>query len=330
MKKRKVGIVVAVLLIIAAVIVWRTYFQKKGDEGVLLLSGNMEVTETNVGFKLAGRVVELAVDEGQRVEKDRILARLDNAELASAVTQNRAALQESISRLAELKSGSRPQEIEQAKANVRSQEAELARLTKDFERAETLYRNGAISACPVRRGQERVRDADRASEERLGIAEPRQGRAEKGEHRCSRVPGGAGKGGREDLRRETEGYGYLCAGPRDHTEKERRARGNGGSGRPGLHHRGPRQPWIKVYVTEDKLGLVKLGQKALVSADTLQREDLRRLGELHLVGSGVHAEERPDPGGAGEARLRGEGAGPESEPGTEAQHARRCDRYCLK
>ena len=33
---------------------------------MLLLSGNMEVTEANVGFKIAGRVTELSVDEGHR------------------------------------------------------------------------------------------------------------------------------------------------------------------------------------------------------------------------------------------------------------------------
>ena len=145
MKKGRIGIVVAVLLVIAAVVLWRMYFQKKGDEGVLLLSGNMEVTETNVGFKLPGRVVELAVDEGDHVQKDQVLARLDNAELASGVAQNRAALAEAVSRLAELQNGSRPQEIEEAKANVSSQDAELVRLKNDFERTEKLFENGAVS-----------------------------------------------------------------------------------------------------------------------------------------------------------------------------------------
>ena len=34
----------------------------------LSLSGNIEVTETNLGFKLPGRIVELTVDEGQAVQ----------------------------------------------------------------------------------------------------------------------------------------------------------------------------------------------------------------------------------------------------------------------
>jgi hypothetical protein len=59
MRKRRMGVVIIVLALIAAVLVWRAYFQKKGDEVALLLSGNMEVTEVNVGFKLPGRVIAL-------------------------------------------------------------------------------------------------------------------------------------------------------------------------------------------------------------------------------------------------------------------------------
>ena len=81
------------------------------------------------------------------MREGQVLARLDNAELASIVTQNRAALLEALTHLAELKAGSRPQEIEQARANVRSEEAEVVRLKRDYERAETLYTNGAISTA---------------------------------------------------------------------------------------------------------------------------------------------------------------------------------------
>src|SRR5208283_3178505 len=139
--KKSVAIAVIALAAAVAVFLSAIYFAKRGEEHVLLLSGNMEVTETNTGFKPAGRVIDLLVDEGQSVRKGDLLARLDNAELTSTVAQQRAAVQEAEARLAELEAGSRPQEIEQAKANVQSQEAELVRIRKDYERSEMLFRN---------------------------------------------------------------------------------------------------------------------------------------------------------------------------------------------
>jgi HlyD family secretion protein len=268
MRKRGMGVVIILLAIIAAVLVWRAYFQKKGGEATLLLSGNMEVTEVNVGFKLAGRVIALAVEEGQQVRKDDLLARLDNAELASIVSQNRAMLQEAISRLAELKAGSRPQEVEQAKANLRAQEAELARVKKDYDRAEILHKNGAIStaqfdaaksAYEARSAQQRsaveffslVREG--ARKESIDAAESRvqQARAavRTAEHRL------------QDTEIHSPTAGIVL---RKHIESGETV----GQGVPVYTIGDLLNPWIKVYVKEDKLGWVKIGQKAKITTDS--------------------------------------------------------------
>jgi HlyD family secretion protein len=268
MRKRGMGVVVILLAIIAAVLVWRAYFQEKGGEATLLLSGNMEVTEVNVGFKLAGRVIALAVEEGQQVRKDDLLARLDNAELASIVSQNRAMLQEAISRLAELKAGSRPQEVEQAKANLRAQEAELARVKKDYDRAEILHKNGAIStaqfdaaksAYEARSAQQRsaveffslVREG--ARKESIDAAESRvqQARAavRTAEHRL------------QDTEIHSPTAGIVL---RKHIESGETV----GQGVPVYTIGDLLNPWIKVYVKEDKLGWVKIGQKAKITTDS--------------------------------------------------------------
>lgn len=142
-KKRLIIAIIIAIAVVAGFVVNR--MRNSTEEGVLSLSGNVEVTEANVGFKIPGRIIELLVDEGYKVKAGDVLAKLDSAELTSIVNQNRAALQEATTRLAELKAGSRSQEIEQAKANLSAQEAELVKVKKDFERAEILYGNGAIS-----------------------------------------------------------------------------------------------------------------------------------------------------------------------------------------
>ena len=144
MKKKR--ILIAAIVVVAAITVYLIInLRNHRDDGSMLLSGNVEITETNVGFKIPGRVIEIPVEEGSVVKAGDLLARLDGAELTSMVAQNRAFLQESSARLSELRAGARTQEIEQAKANVIAQEAELKKLKQDYERAEVLYKNGAIS-----------------------------------------------------------------------------------------------------------------------------------------------------------------------------------------
>ncbi|MEW6419373.1 MAG: biotin/lipoyl-binding protein [Nitrospirota bacterium] len=144
MKKRLVIIGIIILIGVAAFLMY--HFSKKTEESVLFLSGNVEVTELNLGFKLSGRVVDLLIEEGQKVKEGDRLAVLDRAELENQVAQNRAYLSETMVRFEELKAGSRPQELEQAKANVMHAEAEIIKAKKDYLRAEALYKNDAISA----------------------------------------------------------------------------------------------------------------------------------------------------------------------------------------
>ena len=104
--KRPIIVGIIILIIIFGILIY--LFRNQKDTGVLSLSGNIEVTEANVGFKLPGRIVELAVDEGDAVKAGQLLARLDSAELASVVMQNKASLQEAMTKLSELRQAQGP------------------------------------------------------------------------------------------------------------------------------------------------------------------------------------------------------------------------------
>jgi len=266
--KKSVAIAVIALAAAAAVFLSARYFGKRGEENMLLLSGNMEVTETNTGFKPAGRVIDLLVVEGQSVRKGDLLARLDNAEAASTVAQQRAALQEAGARLAELEAGSRPQEIEQAKADVQTQEAELVRIKKDYERSEILYYNGAIPSAQFDAAksafESRAAQLRRAAEQLSLTKEgPRKESIEAAAYRVRQA--------RAQLRVAEERLNdTLIYAPfsgiilRKNVELGETV----AQGVPVYTIGDLANPWIKVYVKEDKLGLVKLGQKAEVTTDT--------------------------------------------------------------
>lgn len=266
MKKK---LLIAGLIVLIGVTVFLiSRFSNEQEQGVLNVSGNVEVTEVNVGFKISGRVEELLVEEGQKVKKGDRLAVIDSGELQNQVAQQRAYLSETITRLQELKAGSRPQEIEQANATVKYTEAELLKAKKDYERAEILYRNGAISAQQfdaVKKAYDTAQSQHKRAIETLNLVKegPRKEEIRAAENRVKQAE--AALKASEERLKDTIIYAPVSGVIlRKNVELgETIAPGN-----PVYTIGDLGNPWIKVYVKEDKLGLVKLGQKAEITTDS--------------------------------------------------------------
>ena len=175
MNRNLLAVVMIAALAVAGVWLYRTRHQAPADR--LRISGNFELTEVSIAFKTSGRLLERAVNEGDRVTKGLVVARLDRdqllrqkdreeaaldaaqAQLAEAETalrwqretltadlaQRRAEVRSNEAKLAELKNGSRPQEIREVRASVEAAQSEYDRASKDWERAQTLYKNDDIS-----------------------------------------------------------------------------------------------------------------------------------------------------------------------------------------
>jgi HlyD family secretion protein len=175
MRKR----IILIFLVVAAAGagVYAIHETGRGTDSRILVSGNIELTEINIGFKTAGRLIERNVEEGDSVKKGEIVARLDRdqlaaqreregaglnsaeaqlaealttveyqkATLASDIAMRRADLVAAETKLAELKNGSRPQEKQDAKAAVDLAQSEVDRSKADWDRAQTLFKNDDIS-----------------------------------------------------------------------------------------------------------------------------------------------------------------------------------------
>jgi multidrug resistance efflux pump len=100
----------------------------------------------NVSAKVPGQLEQLAVKEGDRVEAGQVIARIDSQALAIQVEQAQANLAAAQAKLASLQAGSRPQQVAQAQSAVEQAAANLDKARKDYERTDTLYRDGALSA----------------------------------------------------------------------------------------------------------------------------------------------------------------------------------------
>lgn len=170
---------IVILLIAAAGTVgylWYTgAFTPKGN--FIAVSGNLELTEVDLSFKIAGRLIERKVDEGDWVKTGDLIARLDPIELQRQATRDKAmvigaksnydqlvtsiqfqksTLESDVAarqaelnlaqaKLDEMLNGSRQQDIQQAIAGVNDATAQLDYARLDWDRAQTLFKNDDIS-----------------------------------------------------------------------------------------------------------------------------------------------------------------------------------------
>jgi HlyD family secretion protein len=186
--------------------------------------------------------------------------------------QNKASLQEAITRLAELRAGSRTQEIQRAQANVNAQAADLEKVKKDFERSEILFKNGAISTSQFDAAQSAYNSRIaqyRSTQETLNLVRegPRKEDIQAAEYRVQQV--------RAILHTSEERFKDTTLNApvsgiiiRKNVELGEIM----AAGTPAFTLGDLENPWVKVYVKENRLGQVKLGQKAEVKVDSFKNK----------------------------------------------------------
>jgi HlyD family secretion protein len=96
-----------------------------------------------LAFNNSERIAAVLVQEGDRVERGQVLARLDGSRLEPQVAQAEARVAARHHAVERLHNGSRPEEIAQARANVASAKADATNARGQYERLGTLAHNSA-------------------------------------------------------------------------------------------------------------------------------------------------------------------------------------------
>jgi len=152
----------------------------KAAEGPARASGYVEATEVRVAPEVGGRVIELAVAEGDRVAEGALIARLDASDLLLTRRRAEADREQAQAQLRLLQAGSRVEDVRQARAqadsaqaDLQAAESELAAAAADLQRFEALLQSKAgsrkqrddaatrreVAAARVRAARERERAA---------------------------------------------------------------------------------------------------------------------------------------------------------------------------
>lgn len=99
----------------------------------------------NVSPKTSGKLRQLLVKEGDRVQEGQILAYMDDSNLQGQYTQAQGQLAQAKANLEKTLVGNRSQDIAQAQAQVESDRAALWQADRTFQQNKQLYGSGAIN-----------------------------------------------------------------------------------------------------------------------------------------------------------------------------------------
>jgi len=267
MKKK---IIILVLLVIAGTVAGIFYFKnhRTQDLNRIRVSGNIEITDVQVGFKIPGRVEERPVAEGQMIKAGHVVARLDDKDLKLEIAQRQAQVATAQSVLTELKAGSRPEEIAQAEAALQSAQADGDRARLEFQRQKRLYEREVIST----REFDLAKTGFEASEARIREAKefsilvrkgPRQEKIDQARANLDQAKQALG------LAQTRFQYATLLSPISGMVLSENVEPGEYVSpGTPIISAGDLSQVYLRAYINETDLGRVKVGQKVRITTDT--------------------------------------------------------------
>ncbi|KAB2965129.1 MAG: HlyD family efflux transporter periplasmic adaptor subunit [Thermoanaerobaculia bacterium] len=296
--RRIVPVVVAAA--VAGGLIWQLT-RSRGDDGAgLAAAGTVEATDARLGFELPGRLVEIAVREGERVAAGQELAWLDGSELEARRGQAAAQVDVARARLAELESGFRREEIEQGRAAAAAAGERVADAERDLERTRMLFDGKAVAREALDKSALALELARRQREQaasQLNLLE-RGARPEQIAGALAQVAQAEAAVETLDatlakLRLVAPFAGVISVRHREPGETV-------GVGTPVLTLLDLDDRWVRIYVPENRLGRVALGQRAAITADTFPERKYE--GSVSFIGS--EAEFTPKNVQTNEERVR--------------------------
>ncbi len=277
-------LIVPVLLAAAGAAAY-AYFQLRpaADSNLIRVSGNIEITDVEVSFRMPGWVEARPASEGELIREGDLVAGLDSAELAQEVALREAEVAVYDAELAALVAGSRPQEIAVAQAAVARAQAEVERAKLEFERQKSLRERRVASEQTF----EAARSTHEAAVARLQEVReqldlvregPRQEEITRARARLDQAKQSLA------VARTRLGYATLQAPLSGMVLSENVEPGEYVvPGVPVVTIGDLANAWVRAYVNETDLGRIKLGQSVCVTTDTYP--DKVYPGELAFISS---------------------------------------------
>jgi len=256
--RNRLARVVLLIAIVGAIAATLLYMRARRAPKELTASGTLEARTVNVGSLVGGRVTRVLVDEGWHVAAGQTIVTLETETIDRQIAEQKAAIEAARAAYQKALAGPRPEEIAKAQAVATNDEVERRRL-------ERLFHAGIVA-------KEQLDDATakaRASAEDLRMLQ-RGTRKEDIE------------AARAEVEQQQKRLDTLL---KQHAETVVTSSVAGVVQSMGLRPGdlvAPNQPvaeilessqlWVRVYVPETELGLVRVNQRVRVQVDTFPNQ----------------------------------------------------------
>lgn len=147
-RNKLLPVFVIAVLAVAGWYGWQQHLASEGNGAFLAGNGRIEATEIDIATKLAGRVDDILVQEGEFVQAGQLLATMQVQTLQAQLREVQAQRQQALNAVAAAQAqvAMRRSDKIALQAQVRRAEADLKAAQRRLARSESLVQQGAISS----------------------------------------------------------------------------------------------------------------------------------------------------------------------------------------
>jgi len=153
-----VGTVAALAALAAAGYAWH----RRGTSdatSAFSLYGNVDVHQVELAFRVAGRISDMKVQEGDKVSAGQVLGQLDPVPFETDVASAKADVAQAQAQLDKSRHGYRVEEIAQARDNVAQRAADLDNARVTLQREQALLAAGLVTQQQIDDAQARLHES---------------------------------------------------------------------------------------------------------------------------------------------------------------------------
>ncbi len=263
------------IIIFALAVIFTAGCSNGNDKNTISASGNIEATNAVISSRVTGQVVAIKYDEGAKVNEGDTVMIIDHDNLEIQLKQATAAENGAGAQLKLLQEGARSEDIQQAEDVLKQSKINMDLAERDFNRMKQLYASNTITKKQFDDTQARYEltqaqynSAQENLKKMKNFARPEE--IKQAQANLNRQKAAV------DLLKKNISDSYVVSPITGFIVQKYVEKGETVSMLSSLFKVSElRTVKLVIYVSEENLGRVKLGQKADVSNDTYKNKDYK-------------------------------------------------------